>query len=310
MKQFSNFCKANYYKWEMSRLLKKYKVINFTQTNSRLANNGLSGSIQRLRCRAMFESLQYTDEIKFLANKFIKTLRRNNNPYIALHLRYEKDMLAFTACTHNLTSKEARELTSLRRHTTHWKEKHINGKNMRLQGACPMTPREVAIFLESLGFSNNTIIYIVAGEIYGHNGLESLRAKYPNLYDHTSLSIEDEVTSFKDHSNKLAAIDYMVAVESDIFIYTYDGHMAKAVKGHRMYEGFRKTISPDIKRFVKLVDQLDRKYISWKDLSSEVKRIQKRRIGSPTYRRVGSNPREEENFYANPYPGCICEKSR
>lgn len=170
-----------------------------------------------------------------------------NVDMINIHeVRYEKDMLAFTACTHNLTLNEAQELTKMRRRTRHWKEKRINGEKKRQEGACPMTPREVAVFLEALGFPSDTIIYIVAGDIYGQKGLEPLRAKYPNVYDHKTLSIEEEVAPFLGHSNKLAAVDHMVALDSDIFIYTYDGHMAKVVKGHRLYKGFQKTISPDM----------------------------------------------------------------
>lgn len=70
--------------------------------------------------------------------------------------------------------------------------------------------------------------------------------------------------------------------------------------------------------FVKLVDRLDKDLMPHKRFLERVKSLHIGRTGLPKLRepgfpdprRPGSNQKMklEESFYANPYPGCICDR--
>ncbi|XP_062202462.1 O-fucosyltransferase 38 isoform X2 [Phragmites australis] len=291
-KHFTSWSSASYYE-ELKELWKDHK---------------------RLRCRCLYQALRFSDPIEDLGKKLVERLR-SRGKFIALHLRYEKDMLAFTGCTYGLSDSEANELRLMRERTGHWKLKDINSTEQRSEGNCPLTPKEVGIFLRAMGYPESTWIYLAAGEIYGgEKYISKLRLYFPNLVSKEALATKEELEKFDNHASQVAALDYIISVESDVFVPSHSGNMAKAVEGHRRFLGHRKTITPDRRGLVELFNLLEKgELMEGLKLSSLVTEMHKYRQGAPR-KRYGSLPgskgkarlRTEESFYENPLPECIC----
>ncbi|KAL2479113.1 O-fucosyltransferase family protein [Forsythia ovata] len=292
----------SYYQNQILPLIQKYKVVHLNRTDARLANNAQPLAIQKLRCRVNFSALRFTPQIEELGRKVIKILRQNG-PFIVLHLRYEMDMLAFSGCTQGCNKEEVEELTRMRYAYPWWKEKIINSDLKRKDGLCPLTPEETALTLRALDIDHNIQVYIAAGEIYGgERRMASLRAAYPNMVRKETLLEPSDLRFFQNHSSQMAALDYLVSLESDIFVPTYDGNMAKVVEGHRRYLGYKKTILLERRLLVDLLDQYNFGSLTWDEFSNAVKDAHAERMGNPTKRSVvPERPKEEDYFYANPW---------
>ncbi|WOL01042.1 hypothetical protein Cni_G09755 [Canna indica] len=290
-----------YYLQQILPLFNKFNVIHFNKTDARLANN-LPDELQKLRCHVNYHALKFTPEIEALGKTLVEILLERGS-FVALHLRYEMDMLAFSGCTHGCSDEEAEKLKRLRYAYPWWREKEINSVARRLQGLCPLTPEETTLILKALGFNKDTHIYIASGEIYGgEKRMSILRAAFPNLVKKEMLLNPEDLRQFQNHSSQMAALDYIVSLASDTFIATYDGNMAKVVEGHRRYLGFRKTISLDRNKLVELLDMHSNKTLTWDNFASSVRQVTEKSIGQPACRKVLANkPKEEDYFYANPH---------
>ncbi|BBG94272.1 O-fucosyltransferase family protein [Prunus dulcis] len=286
-----------YYLEQILPLISKHKVLHFNRTDARVANNWIPLDLQKLRCRVNFQALKFTPQIETLGYKLVRILQEKG-PFVALHLRYEMDMLAFSGCTHGCTEEEAAELKRLRYAYPWWREKEIVSEEKRSHGLCPLTPEESALLLQALDFHKDTQIYIAA---------DTFPTRLVVKVKKESLLSPEELQQFQNHSSQMAALDFIVSVASNTFVPTYDGNMAKLVEGHRRYLGFKKSILLDRKRLVELLDMHLNGTLSWNEFSVAVRSTHEKRMGQPTRRRViADKPKEEDYFYANPQE-CLCE---
>ncbi|KAG8374717.1 hypothetical protein BUALT_Bualt10G0025000 [Buddleja alternifolia] len=220
----------DYYLEQVLPILMRRRVLQLTKFDYRLAND-LDEDLQKLRCRVNYHALRFTKPIRNLGQRLVTRMRKMAKRFIAVHLRFEPDMLAFSGCYYGGGDKERHELGEIRKRWETLPESSPDEE--RTRGKCPLTPHEVGLLLRALDFDNNTYLYVASGEIYGgEETLRPLKELFPNFYTKEMLAGE-ELKPLLPFSSRLAAIDYIVCDESDVFVTNNNGNMAKILAGRR-----------------------------------------------------------------------------
>ncbi|KAL4333909.1 hypothetical protein GQ457_07G028150 [Hibiscus cannabinus] len=178
--------------------------------------------------------------------------------YLALHLRFEIDMVAHSLCEFGGGEDERQELEAFQQiHFPALTELEKTGKlpspaMLRSEGLCPLTPEEAVLMLAALGFNRKTQIYVAGAQIYGGKSrLAALSNLYPNLVTKEYLLSPTELEPFMNFSSQLAALDFIVCTAADAFAMTDSGsQLSSLVSGYRIYYGggTMPTIRPNKRR--------------------------------------------------------------
>ncbi|XP_042456965.1 O-fucosyltransferase 29-like isoform X1 [Zingiber officinale] len=286
-----------YYLDQVLPILLRRRAVQLTKFDYRLTN-ALDEELQKLRCRVNFHGLRFTNPIVVIAQNLVKRMHAMASQYVAIHLRFEPDMLAFSGCYFGGGEKERSELGEIRKRWETLSDLTAEGEQSR--GKCPLTPHEVGLMLRALGFANDTHLYVASGEIYGgEKTLQPLKDLFPHFYTKEMLAGVD-LQPFLPFSSRLAAIDYIVCYESDVFITNNNGNMAKILAGHRRYAGHRRTIRPNARRLSSLFKALHE--MEWEIFSRKVRLVQRGFMGEPDEMRPGRG-----DFHEFP-SSCVCQK--
>ncbi|KAI3699415.1 hypothetical protein L2E82_43707 [Cichorium intybus] len=119
--------------------------------------------------------------------------KTGNGKFIVLHLRFDKDMAAHSACDFSGGKAEKLALAKYR------------------QGRSPLTPEEIILLLRALGFNNHTRLYLASHKVYGGEArIRTLRKMFPLMEDKKSLASEKERAKVEGKASLLAVVDYYV----------------------------------------------------------------------------------------------------
>ncbi|XP_044977752.1 protein ESMERALDA 1-like isoform X2 [Hordeum vulgare subsp. vulgare] len=301
-----------YYKDVVLPKLIEERVIRISPFANRLSVDA-PPAVQRLRCLANFEALKFSKPITALSDTLISRMREksveNNGKYVAVHLRFEEDMVAFSCCVFDGGDEEKKELDEARERG--WRGKFtrpgrvIRPGAIRMNGKCPLTPLEVGLMLRGMGFSNKTSIYLASGRIYkAEKNMAPLLEMFPLLQTKETLASDEELAPFKNFSSRMAAIDYSVCVHSEVFVTTQGGNFPHFLLGHRryLYGGHSKTIKPDKRRLAILFDS---PRIGWKSLKRQLLSMR-----SHSDAKGIQIKRANESVYTFPSPDCMCHPNK
>ncbi|KAF9606184.1 hypothetical protein IFM89_023639 [Coptis chinensis] len=311
---------VSWYTTDALEKMKEHGAIYLTPFSHRLEEEIDNPEYQRLRCRVNYHALRFKPQIMKLSNLIVNKLRSQGH-FMAIHLRFEMDMLAFAGCFDIFTPQEQKILRKYRKEN--FAEKSLVYSERRAIGKCPLTPEEVSsalggmklggmscsmnqvgLILRAMNFDNSTRIYIAAGELFGgERFMKPFRTLFPHLENHSTVGPSDELV---ENTRGLlgSAVDYMVCLLADIFMPTYDGpsNFANNVMGHRLYYGFRTIIQPDRKALAPIfIDRENGRTAGFEEAVRHV--MQKTQFGGP-HKRV-----RPESVFTNSWPECFCQTS-
>ncbi|XP_057967164.1 O-fucosyltransferase 13 [Malania oleifera] len=198
-------------------------------------------------CQACYSALRLTSALE---KKGLELLQAIPKPFLALHLRFEPDMVAYSQCEYHglsLASMEAIEAARGERKPWTGEAAHV-WKN---RGKCPLTPKETAFILQALSIPTATNIYLAAGD--GLMEREGLTSIYTNVITKSTLLSGEDLTTM--HGNTKAALDYYVSINSDSYVATYFGNMDKMVAAMRAFKGLHKTLFLSRRAFAEFTSQ-------------------------------------------------------
>ncbi|KAL3838649.1 hypothetical protein ACJIZ3_023240 [Penstemon smallii] len=313
---------ANWYSENVLPIIQSYGIAAIAPFSHRLAFDNMPEEIQRLRCKVNFQALAFVPHVRALGDALVSRLRyprltsevdstnylgevsdskdkQGTGKFVVLHLRFDKDMAAHSAC--DFGGGKAENLALAKYRQVIWQGRVLNSQftdeELRSQGRCPLTPEEIGLLLAALGFDNSTRLYLASHKVYGGEArISTLRSLFPLMEDKKSLASSEERAQIKGKASLLAAVDYYVSMHSDIFVSASPGNMHNAVVGHRTY-GNKKTIRPSMA----LLGQLFlNKSLTWPEFQEAVVEGHKSRQGQLRFRK------SRQSIYTYPAPDCMC----
>lgn len=292
--------------WIRARYLKRLNregVLLLRGLDSRLSKD-LPSDLQKLRCKVAFNALRFAPPVLELGNKLAERMR-SKGPYLALHLRMELDVWVRTGCQPGLSHeydeiinnerKQRPELLTARSNMTYHERK--------LAGLCPLNAMEVARLLKALGAPRSTRIYWAGGQpLSGKEALQPLTREFPHFYNKEDLALPGELKPFANRASLMAAIDYIVSENSDVFMPSHGGNMGHAIQGHRAYAGHKKYITPNKRH---MLPYFLNSSLPGAEFNRIIKELHRDSLGQPELRTIKAG-RDVTKY---PVPECMCSDS-
>uniref|UniRef100_A0A7N0VFE4 O-fucosyltransferase family protein n=1 Tax=Kalanchoe fedtschenkoi TaxID=63787 RepID=A0A7N0VFE4_KALFE len=223
---------------KLSKQLNDVGVLMLRGVNSELAGK-LAPDLQKLRCKVAFHALRFANPVREIGHRLAKRLWIEG-PYAALYLGLEEDAgLQTTECAGSSSrSLGVKNFDACESQTRAQQEERPKTWLVEDSDLLEMAKR-----LKGLGVPRHVTLYAASARPLGAaETLKPLLAEFPSLVTRETLARPGELTPFANSSTALAAIDYTITVNSDVFLTTPKSNIAIALQWHRAYTGKKKVI--------------------------------------------------------------------